>query len=67
LVKAACKLILLKTQAKFEPIPEEEREPNIENDEFKCEECDRIFDIEDSIRTKDNRLICDQCDNALRR
>ena len=68
LVKAACQLILLKTQAKFEPIPEEEREPNIENDEFKCPECDRIFDIEDSIRITDPdpRFVCTNCHETMK-
>lgn len=35
-------------------------EPDVENDEFQCEECQRIYDIEDSIK-KNGRLICFSC------
>jgi len=36
--------------------------PDVDNDEFECESCGRVFDIECSIRRGDE-LICEMCDN----
>jgi uncharacterized protein YbaR (Trm112 family) len=38
-----------------------EPEANPENDEFKCEGCNKIFDIEDSIRVGKDELYCPNC------
>lgn len=34
---------------------------NPDNDEFSCEVCGEIGDIEDSVKLKDGRLICINC------
>jgi hypothetical protein len=39
---------------------ETNREPDVDNDEFKCEKCKLIFDIEDSIEFN-KELICPEC------
>ena len=37
-----------------------EAEPDLGNDEFMCEDCGKIEDIEESVRVAD-RLVCEDC------
>lgn len=37
-------------------------EPDVANDEFACDKCGTVLDIEDSIRRGKSDLICPPCD-----
>lgn len=36
-------------------------EPRVEDDEFQCDDCKKILDVEDSIRRGKDELICPAC------
>jgi hypothetical protein len=44
-----------------------ELDANPDNDEFECENCNGIFDIDDSVRVEKGVLFCEDCAEQLRR